>query len=220
MSQAAMSGPAVRQPGGWRVAAAVRWLRWVPWALANGAYTPHHLASYLRMAWARLTNPGLVFLGPCFISHDVGFEVRRGYGRLVVEPFCHFGHGARLRAHEGTLRIGTKSVIGIRTTVNCWLDIEIGAACLFGDDVYICDFDHRTDSLDIPVKDQGIVKSPVRIGSDVWLGTKVVVTRGADIGDHSVVAASAVARQVYPPRSVVAGVPGRVVRIREATADG
>jgi acetyltransferase-like isoleucine patch superfamily enzyme len=94
------------------------------------------------------------------------------------------------------------------------LDISIGNACLFGDDVYICDFDHVTESLEVPVKDQGIVKSPVRIGNDVWLGTKVVVTRGADLGDHCVVAALAVARGVYPPRSVVAGVPGKVVRTR------
>jgi acetyltransferase-like isoleucine patch superfamily enzyme len=105
-------------------------------------------------------------------------------------------------------------VIGIRNTINCWIDISIGRACLFGDDVYICDFDHVTTSLDLPIKDQGIVKTPVRIGDDVWLGTKVVVTRGTAIGDQCVVAASAVARGDYPPRSVVAGIPGKVVRTR------
>ena len=29
-----------------------------------------------------------------------------------------------MRAHEGTLRIGAKSVIGIRNTLNCWIDIS------------------------------------------------------------------------------------------------
>ncbi len=106
------------------------------------------------------------------------FEVREGYSRILVGAYTHFGAHARVRAHEGTLRIGSKSVIGIRNTVNCWLDIEIGSTCLLGDDVYICDFDHKTDSLEIPIKDQGIVKSPVRIGDDVWVGTKAVVTRG------------------------------------------
>ena len=47
----------------------------------------------------------------------------------------------------------------------------------------------------------------MRIGDDVWMGTKVVVTRGTDIGSQSVVAASAVARGVYPPRSIIAGSP-------------
>lgn len=195
------------------------WLRWVGWTAANRAYTRHHLASYLRMARAGLRYPSLRFEGPVFIGPDVRFEVREGYARIVVGAYTHFGAHARIRAHEGTLRIGSKSVIGIRNTINCWLDIDIGDACLLGDDVYICDFDHRTESLEVPIKDQGIVKAPVRIGDDVWLGAKVVVTRGTDIGTRSVVAASAVARGVYPPRSVVAGVPGRVVKTRAAAAE-
>jgi acetyltransferase-like isoleucine patch superfamily enzyme len=190
------------------------WAKWVGWALRNRAFTRHHLLSYLRMARASATCPSLRFEGPCFIGPDVRFEVREGYARLVVGAYTHFGAHARVRAHEGTLRIGSKSVVGIRNTINCWLDISVGDACLFGDDVYICDFDHVTTSLEVPVKDQGIVKSPVRIGDDVWLGTKVVVTRGTLIGDHSVVAAAAVARGSYPAKSVVAGIPGRVVKTR------
>ncbi len=189
-------------PGGHRVPRPLAWLRWVAWALTHLAYTRHHLASYLRMARASARYPSL------------RFEVREGYARLVVGAYTHFGAHVRVRAHEGTVRIGSKSVIGIRNTINGWLDIEIGSACLFGDDVYICDFDHVATDLSTPIKDQGIVKSPVRIGDDVWLGTKVVVTRGTDIGDHSVVAASAVARGVYPAKSVIAGIPGRIVRTR------
>ncbi|KQU69523.1 hypothetical protein ASC58_06540 [Phycicoccus sp. Root101] len=200
--------------GPWGVPRPLLWLRWVGWALSHRAFTRHHLLSYLRMARASARYPSLRFEGPCFIGPDVRFEVREGYARVVVGAYTHFGAHARVRAHEGTLRVGAKSVIGIRNTVNCWLDISIGDACLLGDDVYVCDFDHVTERLDVPIKDQGIVKSPVRIGDDVWIGTKVVVTRGTRIGDHSVVAASAVARGSYPEHSVVAGVPGRVVRTR------
>ena len=198
----------------WGLPRPLAWLRWVGWALANRAFTRHHLASYLRMARASARCRSLRFEGPCFIGPDVRFEVREGYGRLVVGAYTHFGAHARIRAHEGTLRIGEKSVIGIRNTLNCWLDLSVGRACLFGDDVYVCDFDHVTERLDVPIKDQGIAKSPVRIGDDVWLGTKVVVTRGTRIGDHSVVAAAAVARGTYPAKSVVAGIPGKVVRTR------
>lgn len=196
--------------------------RWVAWIVTNRAWTRHHLVSYVRMARARATNPGLVFQGPCFIGNDVRFEVREGYGRLVVGPFVHIGPHARLRAHEGTLRIGAKTVIGIRNTINTWIDIEIGEACIFADDIYVCDFDHITDSLDVPIKDQGIVKSPVRVGDDVWVATKCVIIRGTDVGPHSVLAAGTIARGVYPARSIVAGVPGRVVRTRgrDATAKG
>lgn len=200
--------------GPWGRPHPLAWLRWVGWALRNRAFTRHHLASYLRMARASARCPSLRFEGPCFIGPDVRFEVREGYARLVVGAYTHFGAHARVRAHEGTLRIGAKSVIGIRNTINCWVDTSIGSACLFGDDVYVCDFDHVTTSLEVPIKDQGIVKSPVHIGDDVWLGTKVVVTRGTRIGDHSVVAASAVARGSYPDAVVIAGIPATVVRTR------
>ena len=189
-------------------------LRSVGWVVAHRAWGRHNLLSYLRMARARVGNPGLRFEGPVFIGPDVRFEVRPGYGRMVIGPYVHFGEGARIRAHEGTLRIGAKSVIGIRNTINTYLDISIGRACLLGDDIYICDFDHRTEDLTVPIKDQGIVKSPVRIGDDVWIGTKVTVLRGTDVGPGSVVAANAVARGPYPARSVIGGVPGRVLKSR------
>jgi hypothetical protein len=201
--------------GALRLPRPLQWVRWLGWALTHRAYTRHHLASYVRMARASLRCPSLRFEGPVFIGPDVRFEVREGYSRIVVGGDTHQRGPPPRPPPPGPLRIGSKSVVGIRNTINCWLDIDIGRACLFGDDVYVCDFDHKTESLALPIKDQGIVKSPVRIGDDVWLGTKVVVTRGTDVGAQSVVAASAVARGVYPPRSVVAGIPGRVVRTRE-----
>ena len=59
--------------------------------------------------------------------------------------------------------------------------IEIGEACLFADDVYVCDFDHRTEDLETPIKDQGIIKSPVRIGDDVEIVLDGGIRRGSDV---------------------------------------
>ncbi len=191
------------------------WWHWARWVVANRAWSHHHVLGYLRMVRARATTPGLVFEGPCFIGPDVQFQVERGTARLIIGAYTHIGGGTALRAHEGTLRIGEKTVLGIRNTVNTWLDIEIGASCIFADDVYVCDFDHRTEDLERPIKDQGIVKSPVRIGDDVWVATKCVVTRGADIGDHSVVGAGAVVRGAHPPFVVLGGVPARVLKRRQ-----
>jgi len=76
------------------------------------------------------------------------------------------------------------------------------------------DFDHRSDGPG-PVRSQGIVNSPVRIGAGSWLGVKAGVLRGTTIGPGSVVGAHAVARGRYPPGAVIVGGPGRVVRRRE-----
>lgn len=171
------------------------------------------------MAVVTTRYPSVHFEGPVFIGRDVRFEVREGFGRIIVGPWCHFGEGVRVRCHEGTLRIGPKSVLASGVTVNAWLDIDIGASCLLGEGVYVCDFDHRLDDLTKPIKDQGIVKSPVHIADDVWLGTKATVTRGTLMGRGSVLAANSVAKGDYPPFAVIGGTPGRVVRYRDPVAD-
>jgi acetyltransferase-like isoleucine patch superfamily enzyme len=100
--------------------------------------------------------------------------------------------------------------------VNCYLDLEIGAGALISDWVYICDFDHVMSDITVPIKDQGIVKTPVRIGPGCWLGVKSSVLRGTVIGADSVLAAHAVARGTYPDFSIIVGVPGRAIRDRAA----
>jgi acetyltransferase-like isoleucine patch superfamily enzyme len=129
----------------------------------------------------------------------------------------HLGDRCSLRAHEGTLRIGEKTVLGREDTLNCYLDLEIGPRCIVADWVYVGDFDHRYDDLDVPVKDQGIVKTPVSIGADVWIGVKASVLRGAQIGDGCVVGAHAVVKGTHPAGAVLAGVPARVLRKRGVT---
>jgi acetyltransferase-like isoleucine patch superfamily enzyme len=106
-------------------------------------------------------------------------------------------------------------VFGGRDTINCYLHVEIGDDCIFADEVYVGDFDHRTDSIEVPIQHQGIVKSPVRLGGDCWVGTKAVLLRGTTIGPGSVVGASAVVKGRFPDRSVIVGSPGRVVKTRE-----
>lgn len=54
---------------------------------------------------------------------------------------------------------------------------------------------------------------PIVIGDDVWVGANVTILKGVTIGSGSIVATgSVVTRGVYPPRSIIAGNPARVVR--------
>lgn len=184
------------------------------WVIANRAWTPYYLVRYWRFAQLRLRRPDVVTEGFVFLGSRVEITARPGFGRIVLGRWVHVGDDTKLRAHEGTLRIGDKAVLGRDNVVNCYLDVEIGSCALLSDWIYVTDFDHRTDDLERPIKDQGIVKSPVRIGPDCWVGTKVSVLRGTDVGRGSVLAAHTVARGRYPDYAVVAGVPGRVVKRR------
>ncbi|HET8615072.1 MAG TPA: acyltransferase [Actinomycetales bacterium] len=186
------------------------------WVVRHRAWTPWYLVRYARLLRLRLRAPHVLLHGMVFLGRHVELTARPGYGRLEIGRWVHLGDRTSLRAHEGTLRVGDKCVVGQDSTVNCYLDVEIGEGTLVSDWVYVGDFDHVTDDPARPIKDQGIVKSPVRIGPGGWLGVKSTVLRGTWLGRGCVVAAHAVARGRYPDLSVVAGVPGRVVRDRQA----
>lgn len=186
------------------------------WVIRHRAFTPWYLVRYARFLAFRLANPHVVTRGFVFLDRGVELRVRRGYGRLILGRWVHLGAGTALRCHEGTLSVGDKVVLGRNVSVNCYLDVEIGAAALFADDVYVCDFDHNFADRNRPIKDQGIAKSRVRIGPDVWIGTKVTVARGVVIGAGSVVGANAVVTHDLPPDSVAVGVPARVIKDRRA----
>lgn len=185
------------------------------WLLRTRRRIGFYTRSYLRKHWLTWTVPGLTFTGPAFIGRDVKFEAPRGGGRIVVGKYAWFMDHTRVRAHAGVLTVADKTVLGSRVTVNAWERIEIGRAVLIGDDVYICDFDHRTDLLDVPIKDQGLVTSPVVIGDDTWIGTKVTILRGSALEPGCVVAAGAVVRGRWPARSILGGVPARLLRSRD-----
>ncbi|HEY0616827.1 MAG TPA: acyltransferase [Kribbella sp.] len=184
------------------------------WVVRHRAWTPYYLKRYWRFAWFKLRHPHVITEGFVFLGKKLEIVARPGHGRLILGKWVHLGDETRLRAHEGTLRIGDKVVFARDVTVNCYLDIEIGASTLIADWTYICDFDHKTEDLGLPIKDQGLVKSPVRIGPDCWLATKVTVLRGADIGRGAVIGANSVARGNIPEYSLAVGIPAVVVRDR------
>jgi acetyltransferase-like isoleucine patch superfamily enzyme len=188
------------------------------WVFRHRAYTPWYLVRYWRFLVFRLRNPHVITRGLVFMDRGVEIYARRGYGRLILGRWLHLGVDTALRCHEGTLSVGDKSVLGRDVSINCYLDIEIGAATLFADDVYVSDFDHKFADLTMPIKDQGIAKSRVRIEPDVWIGTKVTVARGVVIGTGAVVGANAVVTHDLPPFSVSVGVPARVIKDRRSLA--
>jgi len=91
--------------------------------------------------------------------------------------------------------------------------IEIGKDCLIGHDVFVADSDFHQLNPDFRRGGDGPVSKPVWIGDNVFIGSRVTILKGSCIGDGSVVAANSVISGKFPARSLIAGNPGKILRM-------
>ena len=113
----------------------------------------------------------------------------------------------------GEPEIGEGCWIGAFTVLDGQGGLKIGQGCDISCGVHIithstvrrCVTERRYDAVD---------RSPVEIGDYVFIGENATILRGAKIGHHSVIGASAVVPEhmIIPPYSLVAGNPARVAR--------
>lgn len=68
------------------------------------------------------------------------------------------------------------------------------------------------------VRDLEITK-PIKVGDYVYFGTRSMVLPGVTIGNRCVIAAGAIVTKNVPDNSVVAGVPGKVIKSADAYFD-
>jgi carbonic anhydrase/acetyltransferase-like protein (isoleucine patch superfamily) len=100
-----------------------------------------------------------------------------------------------LRADDAEIRIGSRSNIQDNSTVH----VDFGHPAIIGDDVTV---------------GHGVTVHACTVENQVLVGINAVLLTGCHIGWGSIVGANALVTEgkVIPPRSLVLGSPGRVVR--------
>jgi acetyltransferase-like isoleucine patch superfamily enzyme len=122
--------------------------------------------------------------------------------------------GSLQRLGRGVV-VGTNVGIGSQTFLGAAGGIRIGDDTIIGNFVSFHAENHNFDALDTPIHGQGTTWQGIEIGRDCWIGAKATLLDGVRVGDQSVIAAGAVVKAGdYPARSILAGVPARIVGIR------
>jgi acetyltransferase-like isoleucine patch superfamily enzyme len=165
---------------------------------------------FLTPAGRRWRTDGLVFFG-----RGLELEVSPR-GRIELGRFVWIGDGSKLRCHEGRIEIGAKTVMGQECTISAYQRVRIGEQCVIADRSMFIDFDHGVVEVERPIRLQGIYKRDVIVGSNVWIGYGACILRGVSVGDNSVIGTNSVVTKDVPANAVVAGIPARVIRMREA----
>ena len=186
------------------------------WMRAHHMLTPNYARLLVRLAWlklrfrGRLKTDGFAFVCPG-VTLEIGKDAVVHLGR-----WSWIGHGSKIRAHEGEVRVGAKSVLGQECTISSFQHVSIGRECIVADRVMLIDFDHGVVEVERPIREQGIYKRDVRVGHNVWIGYGASFLRGVTVGDNAVIGTYTVVNKDVPANAVVAGVPVRLLRMREA----
>lgn len=168
-----------------------------------------------------LRHPHRVHLGDrVVLSEGAVIDARNGTTErvLVIGDDVMIANYVVISCKGGTLTIGARTGIGVHTVIQSTNDcpVSIGEDVIIGPRCYIVGGgNYDIDTGDGPISRRGIVRdSGVRIDDDVWLGAGVTVLSGIEIGSGAVMAAGAVAAKSAAARTVSAGVPAKVLRMR------
>ena len=144
------------------------------------------------------------------VWHEDEKEITDLFTRMTARPV---GEGLRINPPFYT-DFGKNITVGNNVFINAGCKFQdqggivIGDGTFIGHNTVLATLDHDID----PDKRQLLYPAPIHIGSKVWIGAGVIITKGVTIGDNSVIAAGAVVTHDISPNVIAAGVPARVLR--------
>lgn len=155
-------------------------------------------------------SPGVTLEGGAYIDGLSIEGLRIGRGTTIgrnVELRCS---GVATRPGTG-IRIGERVGISSGSFIGGQGGVDIDDEVIIGPGTILMSEDHRYRE-DVPIRLQGEVRSRIAIRRGAWIGAKVLILRGVTVGEGAVVAGGAVVTDEVNARTIVGGIPARVIR--------
>ncbi len=155
----------------------------------------------------------------CIIGNEVHIDalsengIQMGNNVTVARGATLVCTGVIAKKGKG-IKIGNNCAIGAQSFLSGQGGIEIGDDVIMGPQVRIFSENHNYEDPDIPIRSQGESRKEVIIAHNCWVGAGVTILAGVTIGSGCVLAAGSVITKSFPPDSIVAGVPARVIKKR------
>ncbi len=124
----------------------------------------------------------------------------------VIERDCTLWLG---KEPNSLIHLGERVYLGRNCFLGAIEPLEIGTDTLIGAYSYIITANHVSSDVNTPVRTQGYVSKPIRIGSDVWIGSHVVILPGVTIGNKAIIGAGAIVTKSVGEREIWVGNPAK-----------
>lgn len=113
------------------------------------------------------------------------------------------------------IKIGNNVGIGEYVYLGGAGGLEIGDDCIVGQYFSCHPENHNYETLETLIRQQGVSRKGIIIGSNCWIGSKVTILDGVSIGSGCIIAAGAVVTKSFPGKSIIGGVPAKLIKRRD-----
>jgi acetyltransferase-like isoleucine patch superfamily enzyme len=124
-------------------------------------------------------------------------EIRLGKYLQVRDRF-------QIRSCEGAkVLIGDYNFFNNDCAIHAFGHVIIGNNNQFGEGVKIYDHNHQYKDKGSLISEQGYRIGKIKIGSNCWIGSNVIVLRNVEIGDHVIIGAGCIIHKSIPTGTIV-----------------
>jgi len=109
----------------------------------------------------------------------------------------------------GDVKIGDNTWVGPFCSLDGSGGLEIGSHCSIAAGSHI--FTHDTVKYALSGGVMPYEYDPVKIGDCCFIGAHTIIIKGVNIGEHSLISANSMVNKSFPPYSIIAGNPGKLI---------
>lgn len=197
-------------------------------------YLLSFLYRIIFLNWKKIKGNSLVICKGSFMKH-CSIEVYGSQNKIEIEPltkldYCHIF----VRGNNNHIKIGRECVTNrleiwvqdegnvVEIGHNTWVTgkthlavtegtvLQIGKRSLLSEEIVMRTSDSHS-IFDLEGKRLNPAQD-IKIGDHVWIGNRVILLKGARVGDNSVIGAGAIVTKEFEANSLLAGNPAKLIR--------
>lgn len=164
----------------------------------------YKLTNKLHLFFFSVLYGNNIVLNNAWLGKNFELDIKSSSFKILFKKNVHFRKASTICVrNNGELIVNENTFFNNGISINCHCKIEIGANCLFGENVKIYDHNHRFRNKEVAISQQGYSVGAISIGNNCWIGSNVVILRNVTIGDNVVIGANCVIAESILPNTIV-----------------